>query len=162
MDNLRIGYGFDVHPFAENRDLIIGGVKLDYILGLAGHSDADVLVHAIIDALLGAAGLADIGTHFPPSDEKYKDANSLELLHEVVRLINEKGFDKITNIDSVIMAEEPKMKNYIPQMKKIIAKVLQIEESQIGIKATTTEQLGFTGRKEGIAASAVCLIASHV
>ncbi len=162
MFNIRVGQGFDVHKFAENRPLIIGGVTLAHDFGLAGHSDADVLTHAIMDALLGAAGLSDIGTYFPPSDNKFKDANSLELLQEVCRLLGENGFPKIINIDSVIMAEEPKMKEHIPQMKKLLSHILGIETSQIGIKATTTEQLGFVGRKEGIAASAVCLIASDV
>ncbi len=162
MSNIRVGHGFDVHKFAENRALIIGGVTLAHEFGLDGPSDADVLTHAIMDALLGAAGLSDIGTYFPPSDKKFKDANSLELLQEVHRLLCENGFSKIINIDSVIMAEEPKMKEHIPQMKKLLAHILGIETTQIGIKATTTELLGFVGRKEGIAASAVCMIASDV
>ena len=162
MSNIRVGQGFDVHKFAENRSLIIGGVSIAHDFGLDGHSDADVLTHAIMDALLGAAGLADIGTYFPPSDEKYKDANSLELLKEVQNLLHQNGYMQIINIDSVIMAEEPKMKKHIPKMKELYAKILGIEISQIVIKATTTEQLGFVGRKEGIAASAVCLIASDV
>lgn len=161
MDNLRIGHGFDVHKFAPNRDLIIGGIKIDYPLGLEGHSDADVLIHAIMDALLGAAGLGDIGTFFPPSDDTYKNANSLELLKEVHYLLSNEGFSKIINIDTVIMAEEPKMGIYIPEMKMMISKVLQLDVNSIGIKATTTEKLGFTGRKEGIAVSAVCLIKAH-
>lgn len=162
MSNIRVGQGFDVHKFAENRSLIIGGVSIAHDFGLDGHSDADVLTHAIMDALLGAAGLADIGTYFPPTDEKYKDANSLELLKDVQNLLHQNGYMQIINIDSVIMAEEPKMKKHIPKMKELYAKILGIEISQIGIKATTTEQLGFVGRKEGIAASAVCLIASDV
>ncbi len=162
MSNIRVGHGFDVHKFAENRELVIGGVTIAHDFGLDGHSDADVLTHAIMDALLGAAGLADIGTYFPPSDKKYKDANSLELLKKVQELIQEKGFTKIINIDSVIIAEAPKMLRYIPEMKKLLAHILLIDDSQIGIKATTTEKLGFVGRKEGIAASAVCLIESDV
>ena len=162
MSNIRVGQGFDVHKFAENRALVIGGVTIAHDFGLDGHSDADVLTHAIMDALLGAAGLADIGTYFPPSDEKYKDANSLELLKEVRILIQDKGYREIINIDSIIMAEAPKMLKHIPEMKKILAHILSIEISQIGIKATTTEKLGFVGRKQGIAASAVCLIASDV
>lgn len=162
MFNIRVGQGFDVHKFAENRELIIGGVTLAHDFGLAGHSDADVLTHAIMDALLGAAGLSDIGTYFPPSDKKFKDANSLELLKKVQELLQENGFSEIINIDSIIMAEEPKMNVHIPQMKKLLSHILGIETSQIGIKATTTEQLGFVGRKQGIAASAVCLIASDV
>ncbi len=162
MSNIRVGQGFDVHKFAENRELIIGGVTLAHDFGLAGHSDADVLTHAIMDALLGAAGLGDIGTYFPPSDKKFKDANSLELLKKVQELLQENGFSKIINIDSVIIAEVPKMKKHIPQMKKSLSHILGIETSQIGIKATTTEKLGFVGRKEGIAASAVCLIVSDV
>ncbi len=158
MSNIRVGQGFDVHKFAENRALIIGGVTIAHDFGLDGHSDADVLTHAIMDALLGAAGLADIGTYFPPSDEKYKDANSLELLKVVQGLLYDKGFRKIINIDSIIMAEAPKMLRHIPEMKKILAHILSINISQIGIKATTTERLGFVGRKQGIAASAVCLI----
>ncbi|KAA3633807.1 MAG: 2-C-methyl-D-erythritol 2,4-cyclodiphosphate synthase [Calditrichaeota bacterium] len=158
---MRIGHGFDVHKFAPNRDLIIGGIKIDYPLGLEGHSDADVLIHAIMDALLGAAGLGDIGTFFPPSDDTYKNANSLELLKEVHYLLSNEGFSKIINIDTVIMAEEPKMGIYIPEMKMMISKVLQLDVNSIGIKATTTEKLGFTGRKEGIAVSAVCLIKAH-
>ena len=162
MSNIRVGHGFDVHKFAENRELVIGGVTLPHDFGLDGHSDADVLTHAIMDALLGAAGLADIGTYFPPSDKKHKDANSLELLKIVRELLHEKGYTKIINIDSVIMAEAPKMLKYIPEMKKLLAHILSIDISQIGIKATTAEKLGFVGRKQGIAASAVCLIESDV
>ena len=160
--SIRVGQGFDVHKFAKGRKLIIGGLHLDYELGLDGHSDADVLTHAIMDALLGAAGLADIGTYFPPSDMKYKDANSLELLKEVQLKLIENGYSQIINIDAVIMAEEPKMHTYVPQMKNLLSKVLGIAVTQISIKATTTEKLGFVGRKEGIAASAVCLIATDV
>ena len=162
MSNIRVGHGFDVHKFSENRALIIGGVTIAHDFGLEGHSDADVLTHAIMDALLGAAGLSDIGTYFPPSNDMYKDANSLILLKEVQRILQENHFSKILNIDAVIMAEAPKMLKHIPEMKKLLAHILSIDVSQIGIKATTTEKLGFVGRKQGIAASAVCLIESDV
>lgn len=158
---IRIGQGFDIHRLAKNRRLVIGGVEIAHELGLLGHSDADVLLHAICDALLGAAGLADIGHYFSPSDPLYKDADSLRLLAEVKRLVNNAGFPTIINIDSVIMAEEPKMAPHIPIMKQRIAEILGIPTDRIGIKATTCESLGTIGRKEGIAASAVCLIADH-
>lgn len=157
MTNLRVGNGFDVHQLVKGRDLIIGGVKIDYEKGLKGHSDADVLIHAIIDALLGAAGLADIGQYFPPDDEKYKDIQSTELLESVLAELILAGF-VIVNIDAVIMAEKPKMNPIIPEMKERISTILKITKSQINIKATTTEKLGFVGREEGIAASAVCLL----
>lgn len=157
MTNLRVGNGFDVHQLDKGRDLIIGGVKIDYEKGLKGHSDADVLIHAIIDALLGAAGLADIGQYFPPDDEKYKDIQSTELLESVLAELILAGF-VIVNIDAVIMAEKPKMNPIIPEMKERISTILKITKSQINIKATTTEKLGFVGREEGIAASAVCLL----
>lgn len=160
MKNIRIGHGFDVHRLVENRPLIIGGVKIEYNKGLDGHSDADVLTHAIMDALLGAATLGDIGYHFPPSDIKYKDVDSLKLLSEVATKVSEAGYNKIFNIDCIIMAEEPKMNEHIPAMIENIFKTLNIDCSQISIKATTTEQLGFVGRKEGIAATVVCLIGS--
>jgi 2-C-methyl-D-erythritol 2,4-cyclodiphosphate synthase len=160
LKNIRIGHGFDVHRLVENRPLVIGGVKIEYDKGLDGHSDADVLTHAIMDALLGAATLGDIGFHFPPSDEKYNNADSLELLSEVANKVSEAGYNKIINIDCIIMAEEPKMNKHIPAMIENIFKTLNIDCSQISIKATTTEQLGFVGRKEGIAATAVCLIGS--
>lgn len=155
---MRIGSGFDVHKLATGRDLIIGGVKIPFERGLDGHSDADVLIHAIIDALLGAAGMGDIGQHFPPTDPTFKDADSLNLLEQVAQMIGRKGFARIINIDSTIMAERPKMAGYIPEMKRKMARVLGIGEELISIKATTTEKLGFTGREEGIAAMAVCLI----
>ena len=158
---IRIGQGFDIHRLAKNRRLVIGGVEIAHEFGLLGHSDADVLLHAICDALLGAAGLPDIGHYFSPSDPLYKDADSLRLLAEVKRLINNAGFTTIINIDSVIMAEEPKMAPHIPIMKQRIADILGIPTDRIGIKATTSESLGTIGRKEGIAASAVCLIADH-
>lgn len=158
---IRIGQGFDIHQLAENRRLVIGGVLIEHDRGLMGHSDADVLLHAICDALLGAAGLADIGHYFPPSDPKFKDADSLTLLAEVRRLVTEAGFPVIINLDSVIMAERPKIAPHIPAMKSRIAAVLDMPEERIGIKATTCERLGAIGREEGIAASAVCLIADH-
>lgn len=157
MNNLRVGTGFDVHKFAEGRKLILGGIELEYELGLDGHSDADVLLHAIMDALLGAAGLPDIGQHFPPTDDEYKDADSGKLMQLVDKMLLERNWH-IVNIDSVIMAQEPKMNPHIPRMKERIAELLEIELGQINIKATTTEKLGFTGRKEGIAAQAVCLL----
>lgn len=158
---IRIGQGFDIHRLAKNRRLVIGGVEIAHEFGLLGHSDADVLLHAICDALLGAAGLPDIGHYFSPSDPLYKDADSLRLLAEVKRLIKNAGFTTIINIDSVIMAEEPKMAPHIPIMKQRIGEILEIPSDRIGIKATTCESLGAIGRKEGIAASAVCLIADH-
>jgi 2-C-methyl-D-erythritol 2,4-cyclodiphosphate synthase len=161
MSGIRVGQGFDIHQLAPNRRLVVGGVEIPHDRGLLGHSDADVLLHAICDALLGAAGLPDIGHYFPPSDPKFKDADSLTLLSEVKRLIEQAGYHAVINIDATIMAEKPKMLPHIPQMKARIASVLDIAEDQIGIKATTCESLGFVGREEGIAASAVCLIANH-
>ncbi len=154
---MRIGSGYDVHRLVEERDLIIGGVKIPYERGLLGHSDADVLLHAISDALLGAAALGDIGRHFPDSDPKYKGADSRKLLSYVLHLISENGYC-IMNIDATIIAQKPKMAPYIEQMRKNIAETLQIETAQINVKATTEEGLGFTGVGEGIAASAVCLL----
>ncbi|MFQ6008995.1 MAG: 2-C-methyl-D-erythritol 2,4-cyclodiphosphate synthase [Candidatus Zixiibacteriota bacterium] len=158
---LRIGHGFDVHPLIEGRNLMVGGVKIPYEKGLAGHSDGDVLLHAIMDALLGAAGLPDIGQQFPPTDRKYKNADSTLLLKSVVQVMKEAGFTEIINIDATIIAEEPKMNTYIHLMKRRIAEAVQTETSRINIKATTTERLGFVGRGEGVAASAVCLIAGN-
>lgn len=154
---MRIGHGYDVHKFAENRKLILGGVEIPYELGLLGHSDADVLVHAIMDSLLGAAALGDIGKHFPDTDEKYKGADSILLLKEVCRIIDESGY-KICNIDSTVIAQKPKLKDYIPQMRQIIADACNIDISCVNVKATTEEKLGFTGRLEGVSAHAVCLI----
>lgn len=156
---IRIGQGYDVHRFTDGRPLIIGGVKIDYAQGLEGHSDADVLVHAIMDALLGAAALGDIGKLFPDTDEKYKGADSISLLEEVGKALKEAGYS-VVNIDSTIIAQAPKMRPYIEQMRKRIAKALNLDYSVISVKATTEEGLGFTGRKEGIAASAICLIES--
>ena len=157
LTRLRIGNGFDVHPFAENRKCMIGGVDIPYEKGLQGHSDADVLLHALIDALLGAAGLEDIGTQFPDSDSKYKGADSCELLQKVIKKLSQKGFTLI-NADCTILAEEPKMKRYIPAMKANIASICEVPPEKIGIKATTTESLGTIGRKEGIAAFATVLL----
>jgi 2-C-methyl-D-erythritol 2,4-cyclodiphosphate synthase len=155
---IRVGQGFDVHQLVEGRKCIIGGVELPYEKGLLGHSDADVLLHAITDAILGALGLGDIGTHFPDTEEEFKDADSLVLLKRVWGLAKEKGY-RLGNADSTIIAQQPKMNPHIPAMVKIIAEVLEADEEQVNVKATTTEKLGFTGRGEGIAAqSVVCLI----
>jgi 2-C-methyl-D-erythritol 2,4-cyclodiphosphate synthase len=159
MKRLRIGHGFDVHPLVAGRKLTIGGVTIPFDKGLAGHSDGDVLLHAIIDALLGAAGLPDIGQQFPPTDEKYRNIDSRLLLQKSGDLIRSAGYDEIINIDTTIMAEMPKMNPHREEMRKIIAEDLGIGAAQVNLKATTTERLGFTGRGEGIAASAVCLIA---
>ena len=161
MPKMRVGQGFDIHPLMVGRRLILGGVEIAFEKGLEGHSDADVLLHAISDALLGAAGLPDIGQYFPPSDPKYKNADSIELLKQVLGEIRKAGFNAIINIDATIMAERPKLNPHIPAMKKRIAQALGIAEDQIAIKATTCEKLGFVGREEGIAASAVCLISAH-
>lgn len=158
MSELRVGYGFDVHAFAENRELKIGGVKIDFEKGLLGHSDADVLLHAICDALLGAAGLGDIGQHFPPNDPKYKDIDSMKLLQKTYSILKDGGWSFIENIDCTIMAERPHLQKYYPEMKNQIGSMLGLECSRINIKATTTEKLGFVGREEGIAAAAVCII----
>lgn len=156
---MRVGTGYDVHRLVENRELIIGGVKIPFEKGLLGHSDADVLVHAIMDALLGAAALGDIGKHFPDTDEAYKGASSIELLKKVKELIDNKLY-VIENIDATIIAQRPKLAEYIPTMVKNIADALDISENQVNIKATTEEGLGFTGEGLGIAANAVCLIDS--
>ncbi len=160
MRSLRVGHGFDVHPLVEGRHLIVGGVKIPFEKGLAGHSDGDVLLHAIIDALLGAAGLPDIGQQFPPTEDKYKGIDSTELLKKVLQLIRDAGFNEIVNIDATIIAERPKMNPHVPLMRTRVAEIVGVEPARINIKATTTERLGFVGRGEGIAASAVCLVAS--
>ena len=156
---MRVGLGYDVHKLVEGRDLILGGVKVPHELGLLGHSDADVLAHAISDALLGAAALGDIGKHFPDTDEAYKGADSLKLMAHVRDLVEEKGY-VIENVDATIIAQRPKLRPYIEQMEENIAKVLRIEKDQINIKATTEERLGFTGREEGMAAQAICSLSS--
>ncbi len=154
---IRIGHGYDVHRLVENRRLIIGGVEIPYDKGLLGHSDADVLLHAISDALLGAAALGDIGCIFPDNDEKYKDADSLVLLSQVVDLLKEKGFS-VNNIDCTVIAQNPKMKPHIQKMRSNISSACKIDVSCVSVKATTEEGLGFSGSGEGIAAHAVCLI----
>lgn len=158
---MRIGHGYDVHKIGENRRLIIGGVDIPYKLGLIGHSDADVLTHAIMDSLLGALALGDIGKHFPDTDEKYKGADSIKLLELVGELIYEKGY-KICNIDSTILAQKPKMAPHIDNMRQNIADALKIEKELVSVKATTEEGLGFTGKCEGIAAHSVCLLENRL
>ncbi len=157
MNNFRTGIGFDVHAFAEGRKLILGGVQIPYEKGLLGHSDADVLLHAICDALLGSLALGDIGKHFPDTDAKYKDANSMELLKNVFGLINSKGY-KIGNVDAVIAMQKPKLAPYIDEMRINISTVLETSLEQISVKATTTEKLGFVGREEGVSSFATVLL----
>ena len=154
---MRIGHGYDVHRLVEGRDLILGGVKIDYELGLLGHSDADVLLHAVSDALLGAAGLRDIGYHFPDTDPAYKGADSLELLRQVGQKVTQKGY-RISNVDVTLIAQKPKVGTYIPQMAANIVLALQLDPDRVNVKATTEEHLGFTGRMEGISCHAVCLL----
>ena len=154
---MRIGHGYDVHKLVEGRDLILGGVKIEHCLGLLGHSDADVLLHAVSDALLGAAGLGDIGRHFPDTDPQYKGADSLKLLEIVGRKVAEAGCH-ISNIDVTMIAQKPKLKDHIPAMQRNIAGALNIDPSRVNVKATTEERLGFTGREEGMACHAVCLL----
>ena len=156
---MRIGMGYDVHRLTEGRDLVIGGVKIPYEKGLLGHSDADVLLHAISDALLGAAALGDIGKHFPDSDPAYKGISSLLLLEKVGDLIAQKSY-LIENVDATIIAQEPKMRHYIDAMRENIARALNLDVNQVSVKATTEEGLGFTGSGEGISAQAVCLLTS--
>ncbi len=154
---IRTGIGYDVHKLAKGRILTLGGIEIPHSKGTLGHSDGDVLIHAICDALLGAANLRDIGFHFPDTSEKYKGIDSKILLKEVIRLIRDKGFE-ISNIDSTLVLQKPKIKDYISQMKQILAETMQIPEEDVSVKATTTEQLGFTGREEGVAAYASVLI----
>ena len=154
---MRIGHGYDVHRLVEGRDLILGGVKIPYEKGLLGHSDADVLLHAVSDSLLGAAALGDIGVHFPDTDPAYKGADSRALLREVGKKIAAAGY-KVGNIDVTMIAQKPKLKEYIPTMMKNIAADLELAENQVNIKATTEEKLGFTGSGEGMACHAVCLL----
>ena len=156
---MRIGQGYDVHRLVEGRKLILGGVEIPYEKGLLGHSDADVLLHAVMDALLGAAALGDIGQHFPDSDERYKGISSVELLKEVGKILQENGY-LIENIDSTVIAQRPKLLPYRPQMAKNIADALGIEPDQVSVKATTEEGLGFTGAGEGISAQAIALLSS--
>jgi 2-C-methyl-D-erythritol 2,4-cyclodiphosphate synthase len=157
MTKIRVGMGYDVHQLVEGRQLWLGGIRIEHTMGLLGHSDADVLIHAICDALLGAANLRDIGYHFPDNDERYHDVDSKVLLRETVRLLSEKGYH-IGNIDATVCAEQPKLNPHIPQMQQTLAGVMGIDIDDVSIKATTTEKLGFTGRKEGISAYAVALI----
>lgn len=154
---MRVGIGYDVHKLTDGRDLIIGGVNIPHTMGLAGHSDADVLVHAIMDALLGAAALGDIGKHFPDTDEQYKGISSMKLLEQVGKLLQEKGYI-VGNIDATIIAQKPKLRPFIEEMEKNVAEVLQLSADQINIKATTEEGLGFTGKEEGISAQAICTL----
>ncbi len=157
MDNYRIGQGYDVHKLTEGRKLILGGVEIEHSVGLLGHSDADVLVHAIMDALLGALALGDIGKHFPDTEAEFKDADSLMLLKKVADLIKEKGY-LICNIDSTIVAQKPKLAPHIDAMRENIAKTLSVVINCVSVKATTTEHLGFEGRCEGISSFAVCIL----
>ena len=154
---MRIGHGYDVHRFKAGRDLILGGVEIPYDKGLDGHSDADVLVHAVMDALLGAAALGDIGKHFPDTDKKYQDADSIKLLWEVIGKLKDAGY-KPLNIDSTVCAQAPKLAPYIDEMREIIAVACGLKKSAVSVKATTEEGLGFTGSLEGISATAVCLL----
>jgi len=155
--NIRIGYGFDVHALRDGEEFVLGGIVIPHHKGTYGHSDADVLIHAICDAILGAANLRDIGYHFPPSDPQYKGIDSTILLEEVIRLINEQGY-QIGNIDSTIALEKPKVNPYIPEMKKVLSACMNVSTDDISIKATTTEKLGFQGREEGVSAQVVALI----
>ena len=154
---MRIGHGYDVHKLVEGRDLILGGVKIEYPLGLLGHSDADVLLHAVSDALLGAAGLGDIGKHFPDTDPQYKGADSLMLLRSVAEKVAAKGY-RVSNVDVTMIAQAPKLRPHIPQMEQNIASALQIDVDRVNVKATTEEHLGFTGEGLGMACHAVCLL----
>ncbi|MBO5720281.1 MAG: 2-C-methyl-D-erythritol 2,4-cyclodiphosphate synthase [Bacteroidales bacterium] len=154
---IRVGLGYDVHRLVEGRELWLGGVKIEHTLGLDGHSDADVAIHALCDAILGAAALRDIGYHFPPNDNKFKGIDSKLLLTEVVKILKEKGY-KIGNADITICAERPKINPHIPSMIKTLAPIMEVDEEEVSIKATTTEKLGFVGKEEGIAAHAVVLI----
>jgi 2-C-methyl-D-erythritol 2,4-cyclodiphosphate synthase len=153
----RIGQGFDVHQLTENRPLIIGGITIPYELGLLGHSDADVLLHTVADACLGAIGEGDIGRHFPDTDPEFKDADSAKLMEQVWKIVKEKGY-RLVNIDCTIIAEKPKMAPYIPQMRERVADLLEANVDQVNVKATTTEKLGFTGRGEGIASQVAVLL----
>ncbi|MCC8028644.1 MAG: 2-C-methyl-D-erythritol 2,4-cyclodiphosphate synthase [Lachnospiraceae bacterium] len=156
---MRIGMGYDVHKLTEGRHLILGGVDIPHTLGLLGHSDADVLLHAVMDALLGAAALGDIGKHFPDTDERYRGISSLKLLSHVGELLRQEHY-VIENIDAAVIAQRPKLGSYVDQMEKNIADTLGIDPGQVNVKATTEEHLGFTGREEGIAANAVCLLSA--
>lgn len=154
---IKVGFGYDVHQLKDGKDFWLGGIKLDHEKGAVGHSDADVLIHSICDALLGAANMRDIGFHYPPSDNQYKGIDSKILLKDVVKLISDKGFS-IGNIDATIALEEPKINPYIPEMQKVLAEVMGVDVEDVSLKATTTERLGFEGRQEGVSAYVVVLI----
>lgn len=154
---MRVGLGYDVHKLVKDRDMIIGGVKIEHEYGLLGHSDADVLLHAIMDALLGAAALGDIGKHFPDTDERYKGISSIKLLEHVAELLRQNNYN-VGNVDAVIIAQRPKMRPHIDQMRENIAKALEVDVSRINVKATTEEGLGFTGSEEGISSQAICIL----
>lgn len=154
---IRVGFGYDVHALVPGRDLWLGGIQIEHTLGLLGHSDADVLIHAICDALLGAANMRDIGYHFPDTAGEYKDIDSKVLLYDTMELLRDAGYT-LGNIDATIAAERPKLNPHIPEMQRVLAEVLQVDADDISIKATTTEKLGFTGRQEGISAYAIVLI----
>lgn len=155
--SLRIGLGYDVHAFEKDRELFLGGVNIPHDKGLAGHSDADVLLHAICDALLGALSLGDIGQHFPDNSQEFKNIDSKVLLRRVFKIVKDEGY-RISNLDTVLVLEKPRIKTYIPAMRKVIAEILDCDIMKISVKATTTEKLGFTGREEGIAAEAIVLL----
>ena len=157
---IRVGFGYDVHQLVPERELWIGGVRIEHEMGLLGHSDADVLIHAICDALLGAANMRDIGFHFPDKDPQYKNIDSKILLQKTIELIAEKGY-KVGNVDATVCAERPKLNPHIPAMQQVLSEIMQIDLDEVSIKATTTEKLGFTGREEGIAAYAVVLIEKY-
>ncbi len=154
---MRIGHGYDVHKLVSGRKLILGGVEIPHETGLLGHSDADVLLHAVMDAMLGAAALGDIGRHFPDTDPRYEGADSAELLAEVAGMLRRRGY-QLGNLDCTVVAQRPKLKDYIPRMKQGIARICGVPEDRVNVKATTEEHLGFTGREEGICAHAVCLL----
>ena len=158
---MRIGFGYDVHPFAEGRELWLGGIHIEHPYGLRGHSDADVLIHALCDALLGAANLRDIGFHFPDTSDEYKNIDSKRLLQETMRMLRGAGYE-LGNMDATIVAEQPKLNPYIPEMQKTLAGVMNVPVDAISLKATTTEKLGFTGREEGIAAYAIALLSNAI
>ena len=158
---MRIGHGYDVHRLTENRRLILGGVQIPWEKGLLGHSDADVLTHALMDALLGAAGLGDIGRHFPDTDDRYLGADSLELLRQVTALLRDSGY-RVGNVDVTVIAQRPKLAPYIPEMRRLLAEAMEVDQGQVNVKATTEEKLGFTGEGLGIAAHAVALIEDRV
>lgn len=157
MTNIRVGLGYDVHPFGESEEFVLGGVNIPYERGLQGHSDADVLLHAITDALLGALALGDIGTHFPDTDPAYKNADSLLLLKSAYQLVTDKGY-KLANVDAIVVAEAPKLKPFIPKIRTRISDALGCDTDQVSVKATTSEKMGFAGRGEGIAVHAVVLV----